>query len=231
MADKSYQHWSTPESDSPVTSNYNMKRNQSQLLIATHNPGKIREFKTLLAECTLELISLAELGITDEPPETGHTFEDNAIIKANFYLNKSSMITLSEDSGLEVDVLDGAPGVYSSRYGGPGLDDKGRNLLLLNELIKVGKGPWECRYRSVIAIAIPNENLKIFDGECHGEIVDVPKGKNGFGYDPIFHCAVYRKTMAELLGRDKDMISHRGIATRKSLEYLNNISESLSAIQ
>ena len=195
-----------------------------KLLVATHTPGKLREFATLLSECTFELVSLADVGIDEDVPETGSTFEENATIKAKFYSGKSGMLTLAEDSGLEVDALGGEPGVYSSRHAGPGVSDEGRNAFLLRKLAELHEGPWDGRYRSVIALAVPGQPISLHAGECAGRIVDTPRGDNGFGYDPIFLVPQHGRTMAELSPAQKDRISHRGVAARKAIEDLCQIA-------
>ena len=195
-----------------------------RLLVATHNPGKLREFDTLLSGCPFELVSLADVGIVEDVPETGSTFEENATIKAEFYSAKSGMLTLAEDSGLEVDALGGEPGIYSSRYAGPRATDEGRNRFLLHKLAGVHEGTWSARYRSVIALAVPGGPVRLHAGECTGRIVDTPRGDNGFGYDPIFLAPDYGKTMAELSPAEKDRISHRGAAARKALEDLRRVA-------
>ncbi|HEC23927.1 MAG TPA: XTP/dITP diphosphatase [Chloroflexi bacterium] len=188
-----------------------------KVLIATRNRGKLREYADLLADLTaggqpIEWVSLADLGIEREVEETGTTFEENARLKATAYARESGLLTLADDSGLEVDALGGAPGVHSARYGGPELDDEGRYRLLLEALKGVPEGKRSARFRCVVAITTPEGELHTAEGTCEGRIAREPKGEHGFGYDPVFVVEEYGRTMAELGPEIKNRISHRARA-------------------
>ncbi|MBI3977342.1 MAG: RdgB/HAM1 family non-canonical purine NTP pyrophosphatase [Chloroflexi bacterium] len=185
-----------------------------QLLIATRNPGKLAEFRSLLAGIPFDLVSLADCGIAEECPETGATFSENAISKAVCYAERSGLKTLADDSGLVVDALGGEPGVYSARYGGPGLDDVGRYRYLLRRLEGVPGPQRTAQFRACIAVASPDGSFWWSEGACHGIIADAPRGTFGFGYDPVFYLPDRGMTMAELPPEVKNSISHRAMAAR-----------------
>ena len=195
------------------------------LLVATRNPGKMREYRELLAGYPGPLISLDDAGVPDEVEETGHTFLDNAILKAATYSKLSGHLTISDDSGLEVHALGGAPGVYSARYGGDGCDtDEDRVALLLRNMAEI---PWErriARFRCFTAIADPNggtePRVSTVVGSIAGVIQYEPEGEHGFGYDPVFYLPSYAATMAQLPLASKNGISHRADATRKAHRIL-----------
>lgn len=196
-----------------------------QLLIATHNEGKVREFLELLGDAPFFLTSLKEQGITQGVEETGVTFEENAIIKAQAYARMTGLLTLADDSGLEVDALGGQPGVYSARYGGDGLTDENRVELLLHNLRGV---PWnlrQARFRCVIAIATPPaDNVQLepvtVEGTVEGIIQYEPAGNGGFGYDPVFLLPRKGLTTAQLPMDEKNSLSHRGQAAGKAIALL-----------
>ena len=185
-----------------------------RLLVATHNPGKVREYQTLLAGLPLEVTYLDAEGITLEVEETGHTFAENAVLKATTYARASGLWTWADDSGLEVDALDGAPGVYSAHYGGPGASDADRYRKLLDALTGVSWAQRTARFRCVVALATPAGDVKTADGACEGIIAFGPAGSNGFGYDPVFYLPDRGQTMAQLPAETKHEISHRGRAAR-----------------
>ncbi len=191
-----------------------------QLLIATHNNGKVREFYRLLGDAPFSLTSLEEQGISDDVEETGTTFQENAILKAQAYSKLSGLLTLADDSGLEVDALEGAPGVYSARYGGEDLTDEGRVELLLHNMRGV---PWNlrsARFRCVIAIAQPQGEVRTVEGAVEGIIQYEPVGDGGFGYDPVFLLPHKGVTTAQLPLDEKNALSHRGQAARKAAGLL-----------
>ena len=195
-----------------------------KLLIATNNPGKIREYQELLADLPLELTSPAQEGLDIEVAETGESFAENARLKAIAYAKASGLLTLADDSGLEVDALGGEPGIRSARYAGEGASDEERYQLLLERLEDV---PWEertARFRCVIAVATPDREVYTAEGSCEGIIAFEPEGEHGFGYDPIFYLPEYGKTMAELPPEVKNKISHRAKAAQKTREFLAQIS-------
>ncbi|MEX1018312.1 MAG: RdgB/HAM1 family non-canonical purine NTP pyrophosphatase [Litorilinea sp.] len=183
-----------------------------QLLIATHNPGKVREYRALLADLPLTLLSLDEAGITEDLEETGDTFTANAVLKAEGYAARSGLWTWADDSGLEVDALDGRPGVYSARFGGPGLDDAARYRYLLEQLQAVPDRPRTARFRCVVALALPPHAIQTAQGVLDGEITDTPQGSHGFGYDPIFYLPAQGITLAQAAPALKNKISHRAQA-------------------
>ena len=191
-----------------------------RLLLATSNPGKVAEYQALLAELSLVLITPAQQGIRDEPEETGTTFEENALLKARYYAGVSGLFVLADDSGLEVDALNGGPGVHSARYGGPGASDADRARLLLNALEGV---EWErrtARFRCVVALVWLGGEEETFHGTREGYIALEPRGANGFGYDPVFFLPELGKTFAELAPEVKNRWSHRAEASRKAAERL-----------
>ena len=196
-----------------------------RLVLATRNPGKVRELKRLLGNLDIELIGLDEAGVTAEVEETGATFEENARIKAAEYANLTGEMTLADDSGLEVDALDGRPGVQSARYGGPGLSDEDRVTKLLGELKDVRGWKRTARFKAVVAVAgegVPG-GVITENGVVEGAIAHQPIGTGGFGYDPVFWLAGFAKTSAELGGEQKDSISHRGAAMKKMLPHLEKL--------
>ncbi|MCE2463392.1 MAG: XTP/dITP diphosphatase [Dehalococcoidia bacterium] len=191
-----------------------------RLLVATRNPGKVREYRQLLRGIPFEITSLEEIGIADEVEETGSTFEENACIKARAYAASSDLLSLADDSGLEVDALNGSPGVKSARYGGPGLTDEGRVALLLANMQNVKWEDRSGRFKCVIAIAQPSDEPETVTGAVEGIIQYEPKGGNGFGYDPVFYLPHLGRTMAELSLGEKNALSHRAQAAGKAVTLL-----------
>ena len=198
-----------------------MSDDKEALLIATRNPGKLRELTSLLAGCTLKLVSLDDVGVDADVLEPGSTFEENATLKALTYSRLAGMVTLADDSGLEVEALGGEPGVMSSRYAGEGASDQQRIAFLLRKLDNIPEDRRKARFRCVIAVARPGAETGLYAGECHGTIIDAPRGRNGFGYDPIFLLPELGRTMAELSPEEKDRVSHRSMAARKAVEALS----------
>lgn len=195
-----------------------------QLLIATHNPGKVREYRELLRDIALPLVSLSEVGIAEEVAETGLTFAENAWLKARAYSALSGLLTLSDDSGLEVDALGGAPGIHSARYGGAACaTDIDRVNLLLANLQGI---PWAhrtARFRCVIAIRHPQGAEVSVVGAVAGMIQYNPQGSDGFGYDPVFYLPSLRRTMAQLPLAEKNRISHRADAAGWAVPALQRL--------
>ncbi|MEE8372158.1 MAG: RdgB/HAM1 family non-canonical purine NTP pyrophosphatase [Dehalococcoidia bacterium] len=192
----------------------------TKLLVATNNSGKLREYASLLDGLGFELITLAGAGITVEVEETGASMEQNAVLKATGYAELSGLVTLADDSGLEVDALGGEPGPLSRRYAGENATDLERNDYLLAKLRDV---PWEkrgARFRCVIAIAASDGNVETCEGVCQGMIAFEPKGEGGFGYDPIFYLPELERWMAELSLDEKNRISHRAKAAREARRLL-----------
>jgi len=191
-----------------------------KLLLATSNEGKVREYKHMLKDLPFELVSLTELGIKTEVDEVGESLEDNAILKATTLARESRLLVLADDSGLEVDVLGGEPGRLSARYAGEGASDKDRVSYLLARLKDVPEEKRSARFRCVIAIAQPDDEVELCSGECEGVITLEPRGEEGFGYDPIFYLPGLGKTMAELSLEEKNRVSHRGRAARQAIKLL-----------
>ena len=194
----------------------------SKLLIATHNNKKFTELKSLLRSTSFDLISLSDIGVTEEVNETGTTFEQNACLKAKGYLQLSGLPTLADDSGLEVEALNWEPGVYSARYGGPSASDQDRVELILRHLAQSGDKNRSAQFRCVVALAFPENPLEVYNGICKGEISTIPRGENGFGYDPIFLIPHLNKTLAELTNEEKNKISHRSAAISQAVSALKN---------
>jgi XTP/dITP diphosphohydrolase len=212
----------------------------NKLLIATNNQGKVKELQDLLKDTGIELITPAHIDLELDVIEDGLTYAENATKKAVAFAQASGLISLADDSGLEVDALNGAPGLYSARYGSPGtlppfsasqkmggvgggrLSDKERRDYLLKNL-KDKPRPWTARFHATIAIAIPNEETHLTEGFCEGEIVAKEGGTGGFGYDPIFLLSELGKTMAELSMEEKNRLSHRARAVMKAKPILDQI--------
>ena len=186
-----------------------------KLLLATNNNAKVREYRSLLRALPFELVTLSEQGIDTVVSEVGESLEENAELKAVALAAESHLVALADDSGLEVDVLGGEPGLLSARYAGEGASDSDRIRYLLARLQGIPREKRSARFRCVIAIAMPEGRVGFCSGECLGIITFEPKGEEGFGYDPIFYLPALSKTMAELSLEVKNSISHRGEAARK----------------
>ena len=199
-----------------------------RLLIATHNPGKLSELTRLLGDVPFDLVSLADVGINHQVDETGETFEQNATLKAETYARLSGLPTLADDSGLEVDALDGEPGVRSARYAGDNASDADRIAFLLRKLDNILEADRTARFRCVIALARPGGPLELHPGACEGRILEAPRGSNGFGYDPVFFVPALGKSMAELTTEQKNRVSHRSEAARKAAASLREKGSALS---
>ncbi len=181
-----------------------------RLLLASTNPGKVREYHDLLGDLPLELVTPAEVGLVGEVEESGDTYEENARRKACTLARRSGLITLADDSGLEVDALDGAPGPRSHRYHAG--SDAERCRFLLRRLEGFPPERRSARFRCVIAIATPEGEVYTVEGVCPGQIADEPRGEGGFGYDPVFLLPELHRTMAELSPEEKNRLSHRARA-------------------
>jgi XTP/dITP diphosphohydrolase len=227
----------------------NPKGSSLSLLIATNNKGKIKELQNLLKDTGIELVTPAQINLDLDVIEDGQTYAENATKKAIAFAQASGLISLADDSGLEVDALDGAPGLYSARYGsmdGKKLSDRERRVFLIKNL--QGKSrPWTARFHATIAVAIPKSfwsqaarrldiqeqvpswrhvdapAVQIFEGFCEGEIIHEERGTGGFGYDPIFLLSELGKTMAELSMEEKNRLSHRARAVMKSKKILKRL--------
>jgi XTP/dITP diphosphohydrolase len=184
----------------------------TRLLLATTNKGKIVEFRYLFQGLPLELVTPADVGINTDVEEGDISMEENARHKAAVYAGLSGLLTVADDSGLEVDALGGEPGIRSARYAGENASDGDRVAYLLSKLKGVPREKRAARFRCIIAVATPQKIVQVCEGVCQGIIDFAPKGDNGFGYDPIFYFPEYNKTMAELSSEIKNEISHRARA-------------------
>ena len=203
------------------------KESPQELLIATSNQGKVAELRMLLASLPLRLRSLVEFPDVADVEETGTTFSDNAILKASAYAVQTGLWALADDSGLEVDALHGAPGVFSARYGGANLTDSERLDRLLEELSQCAPQERRARFISVIAIADPQgQVVNISIGKCEGQIAQAPRGSGGFGYDPVFVPDGFEQTFGELPPEIKQNISHRALAFQAARSFLVNLFQS-----
>ena len=191
-----------------------------KILIATNNNGKKKEIAALFEGTAIELCFPADLGITKDVEETGTTYAENAALKAETLCQLSGMLTLADDTGLEVAALDGRPGLHSARYIPiEGATDADRRAKMLEELSDKPK-PWLARFYCVVALASPGAITRFFDGEVRGEIVPAESGDHGFGYDRIFWIPQAGKTLADLTMEEKNHISHRAMAVKKAIEAL-----------
>ena len=191
-----------------------------RLVIATLNRAKGRELLELLGDVPWEVSLLADTPGATLPEETGTTYADNALLKARAAVRATGATALADDSGIEVDAFDGAPGLYSARWGGPGLDDAGRNALMLERLRGLPAARRTARYRCVIAIVDPDGHERVVDGSCEGVIAEAPRGAGGFGYDPIFFFPPLGRTFGEVPAEAKHRVSHRGIAAQAARALL-----------
>ena len=199
----------------------NRSRSQIDVVIATRNTGKMNEMRKMLFNTSFSAFSLDEVSVLEEVEETGTSFEENAMLKAETYGKLSGKLTIADDSGIEVDSLGGAPGINSARYGGDGKDDQDRNKLLLENVEGIPEHQLTARFRCVVALWNPIDNTIVtFDGKIEGKITRNVRGENGFGYDPLFFFPEKNKTLAELTLIEKERVSHRGEAMRKALAYM-----------
>jgi XTP/dITP diphosphohydrolase len=194
-----------------------------KVVLATNNPGKVREIREILAPRGIEVVSLSEYPGLAEIKEDGDTFKDNAAIKALAACEHTNLVALADDSGLEVDCLDGAPGVYSSRFAGEEKDDAANNRRLLELLASVPEKERTARFRCVVAIVDREGWIYTAEGTCEGIIAMEPRGEGGFGYDPLFYLPEYGKTFAELEPEIKNKISHRARALAGALDILSEL--------
>jgi XTP/dITP diphosphohydrolase len=194
-----------------------------KLLIATGNRGKVKEIQALLEGLDVELVTPNDIGLEIEVHEDGQTYAENAGKKALAYSKASGLLSLADDSGLEVDALDGAPGLHSARYLPlPGATDADRRAYMLKNL--AGKPrPWTAHFHATIAIGTPDGQVLFADGNCYGEIIPDERGNNGFGYDPIFFIPTTKQTMAELSMDEKNRLSHRALAVKNALPILQKM--------
>ncbi len=196
------------------------------IVLATGNKGKLKEFKELIYSEGIKNVNLFSLEDFDNIPdikEDGNTFKDNAYKKAAAIFNNTKLLTIADDSGLEVDYLDGAPGVYSARFAGEPKSDENNNEKLLGLLQKIPFDKRTARFKCAISIIDTNNNSYFVEGSCEGYISKEPRGNNGFGYDPLFYLPQHKKTMAQLSAEEKNKISHRAQAFEKAAEILKQV--------
>jgi len=195
----------------------------NKLLIATNNKGKVKELQDLLKGTDFELVTPADINLSLEVEEDGTTYAENAAKKARAFAHASGLISLADDSGLEVDALDGAPGLYSARYHPkPSANDADRRAYMIENL-KDKPRPWTAHFHATIAIAPPDQDVYIVEGNCYGEIIPEERGTGGFGYDPIFLFPELGRTMAELEMEEKNRLSHRAKAVINAIPVLKKI--------
>ncbi|MGL4643793.1 MAG: ribonuclease PH [Vagococcus fluvialis] len=190
-------------------------KTKKEILIATRNIGKAKEFETMFNEQGYQIKTLLDYPEVPDVEETGSTFEENARLKAETIANEFNTIVLADDSGLKVDALGGQPGVYSARYAGENKSDAANNAKLLHELYDVPKEKRTAQFHCTLVLASPDKESLVVVGELPGEIAGIPRGENGFGYDPLFFVPEYNKTVAEMTSEEKNKISHRAQAIQK----------------
>lgn len=189
-----------------------------KFVLATHNPGKLAEMRAILSELGVEVVSPQEAGVEVDVEETGTTFAENAMLKARAVCAAAGLPAIADDSGLCVDALNGGPGVYSARYGGEGLDDRGRCMLLLRGMR--GQTTRAAHFTCAVACAFPGGDTLEAEGRCDGAIAFAPLGEGGFGYDPVFLLPEKGKTFGQLSPEEKRAVSHRGKALAAFSEKL-----------
>ena len=196
---------------------------EKSLLIATGNPGKIRELDALLSSLPILILDTKKLSIDLNIPEVGQTYQENALIKAKAYAEKSGLVVLADDSGLEVDALEGEPGLHSARYA-PQADatDADRRQYLLSKLDGLPQ-PWAAHFHCTAVLMTPGGEIFVTKGQCPGIIIPEERGSGGFGYDPIFYLPDHQATMAEISADLKNKISHRALAIKSMLPYIHNV--------
>jgi len=189
-------------------------------LLASQNAGKLAEMRKLMDELPFRVLGPKDVGFHAAPEETGTTFCENAALKARHYSTRSGLLTVADDSGLSVDALNGEPGLYSSRFGGPGASDADRNRLLLAKLSGVAEQARGARFTSCVALARAGDVLFEAQEIVRGRIAPEPRGSNGFGYDPIFFYPPFGRTFGEVPPEEKDRVSHRGKAFARLRDFL-----------
>jgi XTP/dITP diphosphohydrolase len=197
-----------------------MERMMPKLQLASYNKGKLKELKALLKDLRVDLVTPEDLELYIDVAEVGNSYAENAAIKAQTFSQNTNLLTLADDSGLEVEVLDNAPGMYSARYNPkPGASDADRRNYLLEQLQKYQR-PWIARFHCTVAIAEPGGKVHFTEGICEGEVILEERGTHGFGYDPIFFIPETGQTMAELNMEEKNCVSHRSKAVRKAIPII-----------
>lgn len=192
-----------------------------KILIATKNIGKVKEFQAMFNDLGIEVISLLDIENSPDVEETGTTFEENAILKAEAICSGMKIPVISDDSGLEIDALEGRPGVYSARYAGSQKSDEDNMDKVLDELKEVVEPNRTARFVCALAFARPDKKTFVVRGTCEGEILTERRGEHGFGYDPIFFLPQLNSSMAELSKEEKNKISHRAAALRKLKDFIS----------
>ncbi|MDR3542226.1 MAG: XTP/dITP diphosphatase [Desulfosporosinus sp.] len=195
-----------------------------KIILATQNQGKIRELQELLVDEGIEVLSIQDIPDWEDVEENGETFADNAALKARAAVKRTGLIALADDSGLEVDVLKGAPGVYSARYAGEPKNDDRNNDKLLQLLETTADDKRTARFRCALVMATPFGKEYLTEGAVEGQIIRKRRGQDGFGYDPIFYLPEYARTMAELTLVEKNKLSHRAQAFRKAIPILRDLA-------
>lgn len=201
-----------------------------EIVLATRNPGKVREFMELLRDLPIQVYSLEAFPQISGLPEDGLTYTENAINKAVTVARLTRRVAIADDSGLEVDALQGAPGPQSRRFLGDRVSDAARNARILKLLRHVATKTRTARYRAVVAVATPDRSVRTFEGVCEGEIATSPRGSHGFGYDPIFLVPTYGKSMAQLPLPVKNRISHRARALAAARPHLRKLAMGLAGV-
>lgn len=191
-----------------------------KILLATSNNGKLRELRSLVEGLDFDFVSPGEIGLALDVPETGDTYAENATLKALAYQSASGLTVVADDTGLEVDALDGAPGLHSARFSTlPGATDADRRAKLLRVLADKPR-PWTARFQCAVAVALPGKDVELFIGTVEGEIIPEERGEHGFGYDRLFYIPAAGKTLAELDLLEKNAFSHRAVAVKKAIPYI-----------
>lgn len=197
-----------------------------KIILATQNQGKVRELRELLVDGEIEVLSLLDIPDWEDVEENGVTFAENAALKAREAVRRTGLIALADDSGLEVDALDGAPGVYSARYAGEPKDDERNTDKLLHLLETIPKDKRTARFRCSLVMATPFGKEYLTEGAVEGRILTQRRGSDGFGYDPVFYLPEFARTMAELTLTEKNTLSHRAQAFRKVIPILQGLKGS-----
>jgi XTP/dITP diphosphohydrolase len=194
-----------------------------RVLLASNNPSKLRELRSITTHYGLEVVSPSDLNIRLDVEETGTSFAENAVLKAKAFQRVAGGIVIADDSGLVVDALKGEPGIYSARYGGPDATDEDRNRMILSRLEGVPEAQRTARFVAAIAVAGVEEEPRVFDGYVEGRISEGPVGKECFGYDPIFYYPPFRTTLADVDADKKASVSHRGKALAAAAAFLGSV--------
>lgn len=195
----------------------------TDIVLASRNPKKIKELKALLADLPVRVLSLDDFCGVPEVEETGQTFAENAEIKAKTVAQATGLISVADDSGLEVDALGGQPGVYSNRFAGPDATDRDKYMRILELLQGVSDDNRTARFHAAVAVATPEGETVVVEGTCEGRIARKPRGEGGFGYDPIFYLPEFGRTMAELPPDVKNQISHRAKAMHAAKNVIRRL--------